>query len=88
MTSCRPKRTSNTSEPLDQAISQAEAQEQDRAKPEPTRQYGIHLDSKLTLQTRREHTSRHPEDVEELRGKYDVMSNLRLLPQMRQPGRA
>ena len=38
-------------EPLDQVISHAAAEEQDRAKPEPARQCGIHLDSRLTLQT-------------------------------------
>ena len=75
-------------EPLDQVISQAEAEEQDRTKPEPARQYGVHLDSRLTLQTRRKYTSSHPTDVEELRAKYDVMSNLWLLTQMRQPERA
>ena len=74
-------------EPLDQVISQAEAEEQDRMKPEPARQYGIHLDSRLTLQTRRKCTSSNPKDIEELRAKYDVMSNLWLLAQMRQPGR-
>ena len=74
-------------EPLDHVISQAEAEEQDRTKPEPARQYGIHLDSRLTLQTRRKYTSSNPKDIEELRAKYDVMSNLWLLAQMRQPGR-
>ena len=44
-------------QPLDQVISQAEAEEQNRSKPEPARQYGIHLDSRLTLQTRRKYTS-------------------------------
>ena len=63
-------------EPLDHVISQAEAEEQDRMKPEPPRQYGIHLDSRLTLQTRRKYTSSSPKDVEQLRAKYDVMSNL------------
>ena len=52
-------------EPLDQVISQAEAEEQDRKKPDPPRQYGIHLDAALTIQTRRE----------ELRQKHDVLSN-------------
>ena len=45
-------------EPVDQVISEAEVEEQDRAKPEPARQYGIHSDSKLTLQTHRKYTSR------------------------------
>ena len=74
-------------ESLDQVVSQAEAEEQDRTKPESTRQYGIHLDSRLTLQTRRKYTSSHPKDVEQLRAKYYVVSNLWLLALMRQPGR-
>ena len=40
-------------EPLDQVISQAEAEEQDRKKPDPPRQYGMHLNATLTIQTRR-----------------------------------
>ena len=75
-------------EPLDQVISQAEAQEQDRKKPDPPRQYGIHLNAALTIQTRRRHTSILPKDLEELRAKYDVLSNCRLRGQQRQPGRA
>ena len=66
-------------ETLGQVTSQAEAEEQDRTKPEPTRQYGIHLDSRLTLQTRRKYTSAQPKDVEGLWAKYDVVSNLWLL---------
>ena len=38
-----------TTEPLDQVISQAEADEQDRTKPEPARQYGFHLDSQTQI---------------------------------------
>ena len=33
-------------------VSQEEAEEQRRQKPDPARQYGMHLDGKLTLQTR------------------------------------
>ena len=40
----------------------------------------------LTL--RRKYTSRHPKDVEQLRAEYDVISNLWLLAQMRQPKQA
>ena len=40
-------------EPLDQVISQAAAEEQDRKKPDPPRQYGMHLNATLTIQTRR-----------------------------------
>ena len=43
-------------EPLDQIISQAEAEDQDRKKPELARQCGIHLNVSLTIQTRRRYT--------------------------------
>ena len=75
-------------EPLDQVISQAEAEEQDRKKPDPPRQYGMHLNATLTIQTRRRYTSSRPKNLEELRQKYDVLSNCWLLGQQRQPGRA
>ena len=75
-------------EPLDQVISQAEAEEQDRKKPDPPRQYGIHLNAALTIQTRRRYTSTLPKDVEELRAKCEVLSSCWLLGQQRQPGRA
>ena len=74
--------------PLDQVTSQAEAEEQDRTKPELARQYDVHLGSRSTLQTRRKYTSSNPKDVEQLRAKYDVMSNLWLLAQTRQRERA
>ena len=54
----------------------------------PARQYGMHLDGKLTLQTRRRFTSTEPADVEQLRSKYTVLENMWLLGQLRQPGRA
>ena len=69
-------------ESLDQVISMAEAEEQERQKPDPPKHFGIHLDSKLTLQTRRRCVN-----IEELRSKYEVMSNMWLLAQLRQPGR-
>ena len=75
-------------EPLDQVISQAEAEEQDRKKPDPPRQYGMHLNATLTIQTRRRYSSTMPKNIEELRQKYDVLSNGWLLGQQRQPGRA
>ena len=75
-------------EPLDQVISQAEAEEQDSQKPDPPRQYGIHLNAALTIQTRRRYTSTLPKDTEEKRAEYDVLSNCQLLGQQRQPGRA
>ena len=75
-------------EPLDQVIPQAEAEEQDRKKPDPPRQYGMHLNATLTNQTRRRYTSSLPKNLEELRQKYDVLSNCWLLGQQRQQGRA
>ena len=75
-------------EPLSQMISQAEAEEQERKKPDPPRQYGLHLNASLTIQTRRRYTSTEPKDIEELRAKYDLLSNCWLLGQQRQPGRS
>ena len=64
-------------EPLDQIISQAEAEEQDRKKPEPPRQYA------LTIQTRRRNSTA-PQNLEDLRAKYEVLSNCWLLGQQTQ----
>ena len=66
----------------------AEAEEQERQKRDPPKQFGIHLDSKLTLQTRRRYVGTAPRNIEELRSKYEVMSNMWLLAQLRQPGRS
>ena len=63
-------------ETLSQVIFQAEAEKQEKSKLEPPRQYGIHLDSRLTIQTRCRYTSTEPTNVEELRAEYRVMSNL------------
>ena len=62
--------------------------EQERLKPDPPKLFGIHLDSKLTLQTRRRYFGSAPKNTEELRAKYEVMSNMWLLAQLRQPGRS
>ena len=48
---------------------------------------GMHLESTLTLQTKKRYISRIPTDPESLRTKYRVMTNLWLLAQLRQPGR-
>ena len=74
-------------EPLDQ-VSQAEAEDQDRAKPEPARQYDIHLDTRLTCRHDAKYTSSHPKDIEQVSANCDVMSKLWLLAQMKQPGRS
>ena len=50
-------------------------------------QMGMHLDSTLTLQTRKRYISRMRTDPESSRTKYRVMTNLWLLAQLRQPGR-
>ena len=75
-------------ETLDQVISMAEQEEHERLKPDPPKQFGIHFDSKLTLQTRRRFTVSAPRNTEELRAKYEVMSNMWPLAQLRQPGRS
>ena len=48
----------------------------------------MHLNATLTIQTRRRYSSTLPKNLEELRQKYDVLSNCWLLGQQRQPGRA
>ena len=63
-----------------------EAQEQRKQKADPARQYGMHLDGKLTLQTRRRFTSSKPSNQEQLRAEYTVLQNLWLLAKLRQPG--
>ena len=69
-------------------VSEEEAQEQRKQKADPARQYGMHLDGKLTLQTRRKFTSSEPSNQEQLRAKYTVLQNVWLLVQLRQPGRS
>ena len=61
--------------------------EQKGKRPESARQVETHLDSTLTIQTRRRFVSTAPSKTEELRTKYKVMSNMWLLAQMREPGR-
>ena len=75
-------------ERLRDVVSEEEAQEQHRLKADPARQYGVHLDGKLTLQTRRKFTSSEPANQEQLRAKYTVSQNMWLLAQLRQPGRS
>ena len=69
-------------------VSEEEAQDQRKVKADPARQYGMHLDGKLTLQTRRKFTSVEPTNQEQLRAKYTVLQNMWLLAQLRQPGRS
>ena len=74
-------------EPLSHVVSLAEEKEQKEKRPESARQVGIHLDSTLTIQTRRRFVSTAPTNTEELRTKYKIMTNMWLLAQMREPGR-
>ena len=73
-----------SAEQLSCMVSLAEEQKQDAWKSEATRQYGIHLDAKVTISTKPRHVSLMPKDIAELR--HAVLSNLRLLAQIRQQG--
>ena len=55
--------------------------------PHAAKHLGIHLDSTLSIQTRRRFKSVLPATTEALRMKFSVMSNLWLLAKMRQPAR-
>ena len=74
-------------EPLSHVVSLFEEEQQDSKRPDPTRQYNLQLDSKLTITTKRRHLSTEPTDEKGLRLKYSILTNLWLLAQMRQPGR-
>ena len=76
-----------TAEPHSHVLSLAEEKEQKEKKPEQARQVGIHLHSTLTIQTRRRYVSSPPSNTEELRTKHKIMTDLRLLAQMREPRR-
>ena len=75
-------------EPLSHVVSLFEEKQQDAKRPDPTRQYNLQLDSKLTITTKRRHLSSEPTDEKGLRLKYSILTNLWLLAQMRQPGRS
>ena len=75
-------------ERLRDVVSQEGANIQPKNKPDRARQYGMHLDGKLTLQTRRRFSSTEPTDVEQRRAKCTVLWNMWLLVQLRQPGRS
>ena len=62
-------------------------EKQDSAKPEAPRQFGLHLASHHTIQTKKRHVSKVPCNIEALRAKYKVMTNIWFLAQMRHPGR-
>ena len=69
-------------------ISLEEEEAQERSKPEHPKQLHLTLEANLTLQTRRRFISQMPKSVEQLRTKYQVLSNMWLLAKLRQPGRA
>ena len=69
-------------ERLRDVVSEEEAQEQRKLKSDPARQYGMHFDGKLTLQTRRKFTSSEPSNQEQLRAKYTLLQNMWLLAQL------
>ena len=75
-------------EPLSLIVSAFQEEQQDAKKPDVSRQYNLQLDSRLTISTKRRHTSTEPADEIALRAKYSIMTNLWLMAQMRQPGRA
>ena len=67
---------------LAHVVSAKEQEAQDEARPEPSRQMGLHLDSTLTIQTKRKYMSAMPSNTEELSQKYRIMSNCWLLAHM------
>ena len=75
-------------EPLSHVVSLFEEEQQDAKRPDPTRQYNLQLDSKLTITTKRRHLSSEPTDEKGLRLKYSIVTHLWMLAQMRQPGRS
>ena len=75
-------------EPLSHVVSLFAEEQPDMKKPDPSRQYNLQLDSRLTMSTKRRHLSSEATDEKGLRLKYAIMSNLWLLAQMRQPGRS
>ena len=71
---------------MSHVVSQEKEERKRALKPGPSRQLGLHLDSTLTIQTRRRFIS-SPTSTEELRDKCAIMSYMWQLAQMRQPGR-
>ena len=63
-------------ETLSHLISIAEELKQRAGRPDPPKQLGLHLDSTLTVQTKRRYMSTMPASTEALRSKYEVLSNL------------
>ena len=74
-------------ERLDQVVNVLEERAELAKTPHVAKHLGIHLDSSLSIQTRRRFKSVLPATTEELRMKFSVISNLWLLSKMRQPSR-
>ena len=74
-------------ERLDQVVNVLEERAELAKTPHAAKHLGIHLDSSLSIQTRRRFKSVLPATTEALRMKFSVMSNLWLLSKMRQPSR-
>ena len=75
-------------EPLVMVVSAFDEEQQEKNKPEPVRQYGLSLDSKLTITTKKRTVSSEPANEKDLRDKYAIMTNMWLLVQMKQPVRS
>ena len=73
---------------LAHVVSAKEQELQDEARPEPSEQMGLRLDSTITFQTKRRCMSTMPSSTEELRQKYRIMSNCWLQAQVQQPVRS
>ena len=74
--------------PLSLIVSAVEEEQRDAKKPAVSMEHNLQLDSRLTISTKRRHTSTEPADEIALRAKYSSMTYLWLLTQMKQPGRA
>ena len=72
---------------LAHVVSAKDQDQQEEARPEPSRQMDMHLGSTVTILTKRRYISTMPTSTEDLRQKYRIMSNCWLLAQMWQPAR-
>ena len=66
-------------ETLTHVVSHQEEDHQHSLALEPSRHLRVHLDSTLTIQTRRRYMSKVPASIEELRWKYEVIEHMWLL---------
>ena len=63
-------------EPFSMVVSAFEEEQQERNKPNPIRQYGLPLDAKFTITTKKRHVNTEPVDEKTLRDKYAIMTNM------------